>query len=277
MSDRPAPPRSATAPLRSIAAPYRIRSFWRAALSDLWRHRLATTLALLGAAAAAIAGRLAWRGAFAAFDSLAADRPTELVYAAQRALLILASGLASALLLAAVTRAAALSAYGGGRARDGLTLAPALLAISLLELLLLGTLAGAATLLLTRALYHSGSADPAALANARALRAACASALVGPLVPPALLAFAAARVAQSLVARGLPLGLALVHGCDFTLRRFPALVRLGLSALLITSPLLLAAALAPFPLDAPLLALASLWSYAALIRLVGADPRLAHG
>jgi hypothetical protein len=266
-----------------MAAPFRTVGLWPAALRDLWRHRVTTMSAVVGAVAAALAQRLAWRGAGAALAAgLQADRPSELVYAGEQAFLLLACGLASATLLATVTRAAALCCYGGGRARAGLERAPALLAISLLELLLLGTLAGAATLLLVRALPHYDTEAPwrvpaAALLRTRGLRAACASALVAPLLPPALLAVAAARVAQSLVARGLPLGLALVHGCDFTLRRFPSLVRLALSALALTSPLFLLAVWAPFPLAAALLTLGGLWGYAALIRLVGADPRLASG
>jgi hypothetical protein len=231
----------------------------------LWRHREATLLALLGAITAELALRLALAGAAAA---LSADRPRGLAAAAGRATLILASGFGSALLLGACTRAAALCRYGGGRARDGLRRVPALLAVSLLELLLLGTLASALVLGGLRLLPYYGTVTQ---------RAACATALLAPLLPAALLTFAVARVAQGLVARGLPLGLALLYGCDFTLRRLPSLTRLGLSAVGVTSPLLLAALLAPALLRPAALALASLWSYAALIRLVGADARLAHG
>jgi hypothetical protein len=240
----------------------------RPALRDLGRHAGATLLAVGGAIAAALVARVAVSGAQAALLHLIADRPLEPSYAGERAILILGSGLVSALLIGVISQAAALCSYGGGKARDGLSRTPALLAIAGLELSLQGTLAVASLLLFVRHLPHSGTAGQLALR---------ATALLAPLLPAALVAFVVARVGQSLVARGLPFGLALIHGCDFTLRRFPSLVRLGLGLLAATMPLWLAAVLLPFPLRTALLALAGLWSYAALIRLVGADARLALG
>ena len=68
-----------------------------------------------------------------------------------------------------------------------------------------------------------------------------------------------------------------MHGYDLTLRRFPSLVRLGARLTLMTLPLVALALFMPAPFAAVCVALASLWSYAALSALVGSDPRLSGG
>ncbi|MGZ3429631.1 MAG: hypothetical protein ACXVCV_23435, partial [Polyangia bacterium] len=104
-----------------------------------------------------------------------------------------------------------------------------------------------------------------------------AALLLLPSLALALAVFAASRVAQTVIARGLPPAAALAHGYDLLLRRFPSLVRLALAGTIATSPLVAAALWMPFPLGAALAGAAALWLYAALATLVGRDGRLALG
>ncbi len=230
---------------------------------ELWRAPAPTFLALAGALAAALAVRAAWLRAGEALD---ADRPG-------RALWTLLAGSGAAALLADATRAAALSAYAGAPrslARTvalGLRRTPAMISVRAVELLVYVTLAFGEAFVLVRALPPVGP-DPTREALAAALCLAPALAL-------ALVVFVASRVAQTLIARGLPPAPALAHGYDVVLRRFPSLARLGLFAVACTAPFWIIAFLAPAPLDGLVLGLAALWLYAALAALVGRDGRLA--
>jgi len=98
-----------------------------------------------------------------------------------------------------------------------------------------------------------------------------------PAAATGLVVFVASRVAQTVIARGLPPAAALAHGYDVALRRLPSLTRLGLCGGLVTAPFWIGALLLPFGLAALVLALPALWLYAALTRLVGADGRLSMG
>jgi hypothetical protein len=100
---------------------------------------------------------------------------------------------------------------------------------------------------------------------------------VFPAVALALVTFAAARVAQTVIARGLPPAVALAGGFDVVFRRLPSLTRLGVFGALVTAPFWITAALMPFPLGSALVGAAALWLYAALSAAVGADARLATG
>ena len=89
--------------------------------------------------------------------------------------------------------------------------------------------------------------------------------------------FVASRVAQTVIARGLPPAPALAHGYDLALRRVPSLTRLLVLGGAVTAPFWIGAIFLPFALAALTAALPALWLYAALTRLVGADGRLRGG
>lgn len=253
------------------------RAALRAGLRELGRWPLPTLLALVGALTAATAARVAWVRAGALWTAArGAGTPWPTV---GRALGLLLSGHAAAALLVDATRAAALSAYGLprpdgrlgllGPLRLGLARTPAMVSVRAVELTLYFALALGNLFVLARAL---GAAPPRPLPQALV-----ATALLGPSLASAMLVFAAARVAQALIARGLPAAPALAHGYDVALRRFASLARLALLGLVATLPIHLAAAWLPTPAAAPLEALAALWVYAALVALLGRDPRLALG
>lgn len=250
----------------------------KAALGDLARRPAATLLALSAAGAGALAVRAGWLRALqlahAAHDAAAPG------LLAARAVATLLAGAAVAGLLVDLGYAVALSAYASappsGRPaalflplRLGLMRTPGMVSVRAFEILVYATLATGELLLLGRGLPMLG-ARPARLAAATALALA-------PALVLSLYLFAAARVAQALIARGLPPIAALAHGVDVALRRFGTLAKLGLTALGWTLPLWLTALFVPSPLAALLLALATLWSYAALVRVVGADSRLGSG
>ena len=98
-----------------------------------------------------------------------------------------------------------------------------------------------------------------------------------PALALALVVFAASRVAQTLIARGLMPAPALAGGYDVVLRRLPSLARLGLFALVIAAPFRIAAIFLPPPLGGLVISFAALWLYAALATFVGRDGRLALG
>ena len=251
---------SATDPFR-ISARVAIRRGAR----ELWRAPAPTLAALVGTMTAALAARAAW---LRAGQALLAERPG-------RAVFIGLVGASVAALLVDVTRAAALTAYAGPPRSLGRTLAlglvrtPAMISVRAVELLIYFALALGDLFLLARGLARVG-ADPTAQALA-------AATLLLPSLVLALVVFAASRVAQTVIARGLPAAVALVHGYDVVLRRFPSLARLALAGVIVAAPLLVAAAVLPFPLGAALAGLAALWLYAALAILVGRDGRLSSG
>ena len=233
---------------------------WR----ELWRAPLLTLAAVGGAMTAALAVRAAWSGAGAALE---AGHPG-------RAALTWLSGASLAALLVEVTRAAALTAYAGPPRPLGQTLAlglertPGMLGVGAVELFIYLALGAANLSVLARI------RQPAAAPSDQALLAAT---LLLPSQVLAVLVFGAARVAQTLIARGLPPATSLVHGCDVVLRRFATLVRLALLGALAVAPLLAVAVWLPFALRAALASLAALWLYAALALLVGRDGRLSTG
>jgi hypothetical protein len=253
----------------------------RAALGDLARWPAATLLALATATVGTLALRAGWLRALQFVDA-AGDRGAFSAVLFARAVVVLLAGGAVAGLLADVGCAIALTAYAGappprGRSgalglplRRGLERAPAMISVRAVEILVYGTLATGELLLLGHGLPTAAAATPARLAAVTTLALA-------PAMTLALYLFAAARVAQTLIARGFGPGAALAHGLDVALRRFGALARLGLTALVWTLPLWLAAFFLPSPLAAALVTLALLWSYAALVRVVGADGRLLIG
>jgi hypothetical protein len=260
---------------------YSARAALRAAWDDLWRWPTVTLFALVAAATGALAGRAGWLRArhllTAAVAPSASPAPAS---ALVRAVGVLVAGAAVGALLVDVAVAAALCAYAGpppparrGRLWPplwrGLARTPAMITVRAVELFLYSTLAFGDLLVVSGALIHSDRVP-----SRQALLATAA------LAPSLLLAswtFAAARVAQTLVARGLSTAPALVHGLDLTLRRFASLARLGLLAWIVTAPLWISAALLPAAAAAPLWVLAALWPWAALARLVGRDPRLCFG
>lgn len=225
----------------------------------------ATVTALLGTLAGALAARAA---AVRAVEALAAARPG-------RAALTWLVGVTVALLLVDVTRAVALTAYAGAPRRLsqtialGLVRAPAMISVRAVELLLYFALAVGEAFVLARALPRVG-AEPLRQALA-------ASFCLAPALTLALVIFAASRVAQTVIARGLPAAVALAHGYDLTLRRLGSLVGLALLGVVVTAPLWISALLLPFPLGAVAVGVAALWIYAALSALVGRDGRLALG
>ena len=233
-------------------------------LVELARAPAATAIALAGTLAAALAARATW---LRAAEALAADRLA-------RALLIGLVGSALAALLADATRAIALVAYAGPPRPLSRTLAlglsrtPAMITVRAVELLLYFALGIGELFVLLRVLPHLGGAARQALFAAVCLLPAGGLALV---------TFAACRIAQTLIARGLRPAAALAHGYDLTLRRVPTLTRLGLVALLVAAPFWIIALVAPAPLGALAVAVPALWLYAALTLLVGRDPRLALG
>jgi hypothetical protein len=250
----------------------------QAALGDLVRRPAATMLALSTASAGALAFRAGWLRALqlaaAAHDSAA---PGLLV---ARAIGTLLAGAALAGLLVDIGYAIALTAYAGAPPHDrsgalylplrlGLTRTPGMVSVRAFELVLYATLATGELLLLGHGL-PTLETRPARLAAVTTLA-------LTPALLLSLYLFAAARVAQVLIARGIAPAPALAHGVDVALRRFGTLAKLGLTALGWTLPLWLAALFVPSPLAALLLALATLWSYAALLRVVGADSRLRSG
>lgn len=234
---------------------------WR----ELWRAPAATLLALAGALAAALAMRAAW---LRAGETLEAGEPG-------RALWTMLAGSGLAALLADATRAAALVAYAGPSrpfARTvalGLRYTPAMISVRAVELTVYLALALGELFVLARGLPGvAGDPAPAALVATLCLAPAL---LLGTIV------WAASRVAQTVIARGLPPAAALAHGYDVTLRRFASLARLALVALPLTVPFLIVALVVPAPLGGLVSGLPALWLYAALATLVGADSRLALG
>ena len=253
-----------------------MRAGWR----DLWRWRAPTLLAL----ATATTGALAWRAAWTAVRTLVASAPESttaptalLVHAA----VVVVAGGAFAALLVDVGCAIALSAYAGaappvgergslvGTLRRGLARTPAMVMVRALELVVYATLLLAELVVLARL-------EPRLYATPTQ-RALVTTLLLAPAIVVAIYLFLAARVAQTLIARGLGAATALTHGFDVALRRLQTLLRLGITASLWTAPLWLLSLVLPSPLAAPLTALAIVWSYAALVRVVGADGRLRGG
>lgn len=243
----------------------RARSALRRGWHELWRAPAPTFLALAGALAAALAGRAAW---LRAADALAAARPG-------RALATLLVGLAAAALLADSTRATALVAYAGPPrpfARTlllGLARTPALLGVRAVELMVYAALALGELFLLGRGLLPLG--------HAAGRQALAATACLAPALLVATGLFAAARVAQTLIARGLPPAPALAVGFDVVLRRFATLARLALLGVAAAAPLWTIGLFAPPPLGGLVTGFVALWLYAALVVLVGRDGRLALG
>ena len=236
-----------------------------AGLRTLVRAPAATATALLGTMAGALAARAA---SVRALQSFAADRPG-------RAIMIWLVGVTVALLLVDVTRAAALTAYAGAPRRLsqtialGLVRAPGMISVRAIELLLYFALALGEAFVLARVLPRLGALP--------ARQALVVSLCLAPALTLASIIFAASRVAQTVIARGLPAAVALAHGYDVTLRRLGRLVGLALLGMLATAPLWISALLLPFPLGAVAVGLAALWLYAALAALVGRDGRLALG
>lgn len=264
---------TAGAPLKMTAA---LRAGWR----DLWRWPTATSLALATAMVGGLASRAGWLRArqilLVARDPAA---PTAALVA--RAVAVVVTGAALAALLVDLGCAVALCAYAGaappigqrgalvGPLRRGLVRLPAMLTIRGLELVIYATLALGEVALVARV-------QPLAYPSP-AQRAWATTLLLAPAIVVAVYLFAAARVAQTLVARGLGAATALQHGLDVALRRLQTLARLAITASLWTAPLWLSAIVLPSPLGATLVALATVWSYAALVRVVGADGRLRGG
>ncbi|HEX6835681.1 MAG TPA: hypothetical protein VF334_03860 [Polyangia bacterium] len=233
-------------------------------LVELVRAPVPTAAALGGTVAGALAARAAWVAAGAA---LLADRPG-------RAIVTWLVGMSVAALVVDVTRAMALVAYAGPPRPLGRTLAlglvrtPGMISVRAVELLLYFALGLGELFVLARGLPRLG--DPAR-------QALLATACLAPALALGLVVFAASRIAQTVIARGLPPAAALAHGYDVTLRRFPSLARLGLAGLVASAPSWIMAIWVPAPLGALAVGVAALWLYAALTRLVGRDPRLALG
>jgi hypothetical protein len=240
------------------------RTALKEGVDALLRHPLVTAAAVLATVTAALAVRAALTRALCL--TLLATDPAEAL-ASAAAPLILGGAFAGLLLDAA--RATALSAYGAAPRSapallgDGLRRLPAFVAIGLLRrtvalVLLLGV--GACVLQSRRP-------------------------VMGLALAPALFVLlcqaAAARCAEVLIGRGLPLGRALVHGIDLALRRAPSLCRLAAAIGGLALPLVAAAAAARGLLGSAALtgaaALVGLWGYASLGALIGRDPRLATG
>jgi hypothetical protein len=241
---------------------------------ELWRARAPTLVALAGAPTAALGVRAASVRAAEALGmgssaaTLAGARPGW-------ALVGWIVGAAFAGLLLETSRAVALTAYAGPPRPFadtlvlGLRRAPALIGLRAFELIVYSTFALGGLFVVARGAHGAVVAPgPQALAVAVCLL---------PLAALALALFAAGRVAQILVARGLAPAAALTHGCDLVARRFASLTRLALLGGAATAPLWIGALLLPFALRATLWTAAALWLYAALSGLVGRDPRLATG
>lgn len=265
--------------------PFRItaRSALLAGWRELWRRPGPTLLALVAAVGSGLALRAASVRVGELADLLAAERRADTGRLGGLVLGLIAvalSGGALAALLADVGRAVALCAYGAPLPPDrstrllrplrlGLARTPGFVSVRVVELLLYGCLAVGDAFVLALAPIHDGTAP---------FRAALlAATLLAPSLLLALPVFAATRVAQVLIARGLPTATALAHGYDVVARRFASLARLGLAGLLATSPLLVAALVAPVGLRDALFGLAALWLYAALDTVVGGDGRLVTG
>ncbi len=251
----------------SALAPFRpgAREALARGLRELWRAPAPTLMALAGTLTAALGARAGW---VRAGQALGAAEPG-------RAALTWLAGAGAAALLVDVTRAAALTAYAGPPRPLPQTLAlgllrtPGMIGVRAAELLIYFPLGLGDLLLLGRGLAPAG-ADP----GRRALLAALC---LFPSLVLGLVVFTASRVAQTVIARGLPLAPALAHGYDVVLRRFASLARLGLWGAAAAAPFLLGALFLPFPLGALLLGFVALWLYAALATLVGRDGRLALG
>jgi hypothetical protein len=234
---------------------------WR----ELWRAPVPTLAAVAGTVTAALAARAAW---VRAGEALVAARPG-------RAVLTWLVGSSVAALLVDVTRAAALTAYSGPPRPLGRTLAlglvrtPGMISVRAVELLLYFALGLGELFVLVRVLAAIG-ADPAR-------QALLATVALAPALALALGIFAASRVAQTVIARGLGPAVALVHGYDAVLRRFASLTRLALLGAVVAAPLFAVALVVPFPLRAALAGFVALWLYAALSTLVGRDGRLSTG
>lgn len=257
---------SAAAPA-GAAAPFRITA--RAAVArgarELVRAPAVTLAAILGTLVGALAARAAL---VRAAEALAAGRPG-------RAAATWLVGMSVAALVVDVTRAAALVSYAGPPRPLGRTLGlalvrtPAMITVRAVELTVYFALGLGVAFVLLRGLH--GLAHPP-------LREAWAAAWATlPAAALALGVFSASRVAQTMIARGLPPAVALAHGYDVTARRLPSLVRLASFGGLVTAPLLVAGALLPFPLGVACAGVAALWLYAALTVVVGADARLSSG
>jgi len=269
------------------------RAALRAAWGDLWRWPLPTALALLTALTATLVVRagsvrahelVALAGAEGSGQSGLGLANTPGAWTAlSRALALVLAAHALRALMRDMATAIALSAYGGPpppagtrtgfwpQARLGVERTPAMITIRALELLIYYALGVGSLFVLVGALRHAGSTA------ARQLLAPLAALALAPGLALALYTLAAARVAQALVARGLPAAAALVHGLDWTYRHAGLLARLVLATALVTAPLALGAALLPAPLGAPLWALGGWWAGAGRVRLVGADGRLRFG
>jgi hypothetical protein len=249
-----------------------------AGCGDLSRARAATAAALLGTVAAALAVEVMLRAAGEDLRGLFGDDGTgQLLHA----ILVLLLGAALSSLLFDSARAVALTAYarpGQPWLLAGLSRVPGLLTVGAMEVTIQSCLV-LGLLKLTGAAVDARSPLAAALAWA-------------PVGCLCAITFGAARIAQVLVARGVPPSAALVHGCDFVLRRISSLVRLALVLALWTLPLTVPAVLFGIgalvavghatgalagALGLALFELAALVGYAALAQLVGRDPRLITG
>lgn len=233
-------------------------------LVELVRAPAPTAIALAGTLAGALAARAAW---VRAGEALVADRPG-------RALVAWLAGAGLAALVVDATRAVALTAYAGPPRPLGQTLAlglrrtPAMISVRAVELTIYLALALGELFVLARGVAAGASPARQAFSGAVCLL---------PGVALALVVFTASRLAQTLIARGLPPAVALAHGYDLALRRVPSLTRLGLRGGIATAPLWISAIFLPAPLGALAVAVAALWLYAALALLAGADARLALG
>jgi hypothetical protein len=244
-----------------------MKQLWRAAWHDLWRSPAVTLVALLAAVLGDLGVRLTIKSAAMTYEG-------EPLLAVTTVFI----GLGFAGLLVDVARAAALSAYAGATPSQpslslaslwvGARRAPAMIAVRAVELTIDLALGLGALMICGR--LADGAAPPQRLA-------ALGTLTLGPALALALTTFAAARVAQTLVARGCSAAEALVHGYDFALRRLAVVARFALVLAPFGLALALLSALLPPLASAAVVALAVLWAYAALSRLVGKDPRLALG
>jgi hypothetical protein len=222
-------------------------------------------MALLGTLAGALAARAAWVRAGQALD---AGRPG-------RAVVTWLVGVGVAALLVDVTRAAALTAYAGPPRPLAQTVAlgflrtPGMISVRAVELLLYFALALGELFVLARGLPR--------LADEPARQALVGALCLAPALTLVAFIFVASRIAQLVVARGLPAAPALASGYDVAQRRLGSVVGLGAFGAMCTAPFWISAPLLPIPLGALAIGVASLWLYAALAALVGSDSRLALG
>ena len=247
----------------------------REALDDLRRAKLATALAWLAAFSAALVVEVAFGEARHDLRSLLT--PLAQIGDLFHALFAILFGAALGSLLLDSARAWALVAYahpGQPFIALGLSRVPALITLTAVEVTV--------EMLLLLGLFLS-----------LPLHAPFTAALIAaPVLFLLLILFAAARVGLVLCARGVRPALALMHGFDVVMRRFPSLVRLFLRVALYTLPLTIPALMlrlaaifaresviniASRSLALALFELAALVGYAALGNFVGRDPRLTTG